>query len=1047
MLDRITAFALRNRFMILTGTAVIMIVGIFIIRRFDIDIFPELTAPTVAIMTEASGMAPEEVEKLVSFPIETIVNGSTGIRRVRSNSTMGFSIVWVEFEWGTDIYQARQTITERLFQARELLPMGVDQPVIAPQTSLLGEIMIMAIESDSLSQMDLRTFADWTMIPRLQSVPGIAQVTAIGGEKKEYQILADPLKMNFTGVSFKDLAMACENMNNNSSGGFISEYGSKYIIRGMGRTNELSEIEGTLVRMVSGNPVRIKDVTEVVIGNAPRIGTGSYMGRDAVLITITKQPDANTVKLTGRINEAVEEIRKNAGPLINFHTDIYNQASFIKISVNNVLKALIEGGFFVIIVLFFFLLNSRTTLISLLAIPLSLIVTIVTMKALGYTINTMSLGGMAIAIGSLVDDAVIYVENIYKRLRMNVKKLPEEKEETNTVIFEASAEMRSSILNATVIIIITFMPLFFLEGFEGRMLKPLGITFIISLLSSLIIAVTITPVLCSYLLDDEKKLIRAAGGTWTERKLGSIYRRILGYTLDKNSLILGTTGVLLIMAAIFISTSGSAFLPAFNEGSLTINIGTMPGISLDESASIGRKAENTLLQIPEVMAVSRKTGRAELAEHSFGENFSELDVPFVLKERSREEFLKDVRNRLKGLPGTNIEVGQPVTHRIDNMLSGTRANIAIKVFGDDLNTLFRIAGEIKASIDDIEGIGDLNVEQLMETPQIKIKPRREMLARHGITSGEFSSFISNAFNGKKVSDVYENEKRFPLILRYNNEARGTMAGIKSAMIDSHNGIMIPLSAVADVESSSGPDAINRENVRRKIVISVNTTGSDMGTVIKNIRKRINETIALPENYSIEYSGQFESAKTATLHLVFASIMAIMIIFLILYQEFRDRTLALIILLNLPLALIGGAFAIKLSSDVISIPSIIGFITLFGIATRNGILLISRYIKSQSDDVPLKERIISGSVDRLNPILMTAFTAALALIPLAAGGDKPGNEIQSPMAIVILGGLLSSTLLNLIIIPAVYMILQKNRGRSPVPKPVSNNQQNKGRTIK
>lgn len=1041
MLDRITAFALRNRFMILTGTIVIMIAGMFIIRKFDIDIFPELTAPTVVIMTEAGGMAPEEVEKFVTFPIETTVNGSTGIRRVRSNSTMGFSIVWVEFEWGTDIYKARQTITERLFQVRESLPMGIDQPVIAPQTSLLGEMMIIAIESDSLSQMDLRTFADWTMIPRLQSVPGIAQVTAIGGEKKEYQILADPLKMNFAGVSFNDLVQACENMNTNSSGGFISEYGNKYIIRGLGMTNKLSEMENTLVRMVGGKPVRIKDVAEVVVGNAPRIGTGSYRGRDAVLITITKQPDVNTVKLTGKINKAIEEITVGTGQLVTVHTDIYNQASFIKTSVNNVLRALIEGGFFVILILFFFLLNYRTTLISLLAIPLSLIVTIVTMKVLGHTINTMSLGGMAIAIGSLVDDAIIYVENIYKRLRINVKKSPEEREETNSVVFSASSEMRSSILNATVIIVITFMPLFLLEGFEGRMLKPLGITFIISLISSLFIAVTITPVLCSYLLIDEKKLLRAASGTWTERNLGSIYRKILNYTLDKNSVILGITGVLLIMAVIFISTAGSAFLPVFNEGSLTINIGTMPGISLEESAAIGRKAENILLQIPEVMSVSRKTGRAELAEHSFGENFSELDVPFVLQNRSREAFLKDVRNRLKALPGTNIEIGQPVTHRIDNMLSGTRANIAIKVFGDDLPILLMTAGEIKASIDDIEGIGDLNVEQLMETPQIKIKPRREMLARYGITSGEFNSFISNAFSGKKVSDVYENEKRFPLILRYNNETRGTMAGIKSAMIDSHNGMRIPLSAVADLESSSGPDAINRENVRRRIVISVNTTGSDMGTVIKKIRNRISETIVLPENYSIEYGGQFESAKSATLRLVFASITAIMIIFLILYQEFRNRTLALIILLNLPLALIGGAFAIKLSSNVISIPSIIGFITLFGIATRNGILLIGRYIRCQTDDVPLKERIISGSVDRLNPILMTAFTAALALIPLAAGGDKPGNEIQSPMAIVILGGLLSSTLLNLIVIPAVYMVLHKNRWRRPVTKAVSNNRQN------
>ena len=1026
MLDKITAFSLKNRLIILVGAFLLLVMGTFIISRMEIDIFPELTAPTVVIMTEAHGMAPEEVERLVTFPIETTVNGSTGIRRVRSNSSMGFSIVWVEFDWKTDIYKARQTVTERLFQVREMLPEGVNQPVIAPQASLLGEMMIIALQSDTINPMDLRTLAEWNVTPRLLSIPGVAQVNTIGGEAKEYQILADPYKMNFFGVNMSELITACENLNRNTSGGFINEYGNKYIVRGIARTDNISEIEGSLIKMTGDKRIRIRDVADVTIGQAPAIGTGSYRGRDAVLVTITKQPDANTVNLTKNINDAVKEIQTNIGPSVNFHTDIYNQASFIKTSVTNVLKALIEGGFFVILVLFFFLLNYRTTFISLLAIPLSLLVTILILKALGYTINTMSLGGMAIAIGSLVDDAIIYVENTYKQLRRNVIKPEESKEPVLTVVYNASSEMRSSIFNATIIIIITFIPLFLLEGLEGRMLKPLGITFIISLFASLIVAITITPVLCSYLLKDESKLLKAVNGSWIERKLSIIYRRVLNFTLQKNFLVLGITGILLLIAIYLFTTAGSSFLPAFNEGALTVNISTMPGISLDESARIGRQTEKLLLQIPEVKSVSRKTGRAELAEHSFGESVSELDVPFELDERSREEFFSDVRERLRTIKGISVEVGQPITHRIDNMLSGTKANIAIKLFGDDINDLYRIANDIKGQIAGITGIGDLTVEQLIETPQIKIKAKREMLARFGIPVNDFSDFVTYALDGQKVSDVYENEKRFPLVLRYNNETRGTLEGIRTAMIDTYDGKKVPLSFVADVESSTGPDAINRENVRRKIVISVNVAGNDIGTVVNDIRKQIADKIVLPENYNIEYGGQFESANAATRRLILASIAALIVIFIILYHEFRDSTLASIILLNLPLAVIGGIFAIKFSSNVISIPSIIGFITLFGIATRNGILLISRYIRTREKGMSLKESIISGSIDRLNPILMTALTAALALIPLAVGGDKPGNEIQSPMAVVILGGLLSSTLLNIIVVPSVYYVLQSKK---------------------
>ena len=1023
MFDRIIDFSLRNRISILTASLLLIIAGIFVTFRMEIDIFPELTAPTVVIMTEASGMAPEEVEKLVTFPIETAVNGATSIRRVRSTSTMGFSIVNVEFDWGTDIYKARQTISERLIQAGETLPAGIDKPVIAPQTSLLGEMMIIALESDSLTPMELRTMADWVVSPRLLSVGGVAQVNVIGGDIKEYQILADPYRMDFHRVTMNELISTSQEINMNTSS-FINQYGTKYIVRGIAKTDKVEELANSVIKIAQGLPVRVGDVATVRTGSSPAIGTASYRGRSAVLVTVTRQPDANTVILSDKILDALNDIQKNAGSSVTFRTDIYNQASFINTSVRNVMKALAEGGIFVIIILFLFLFNIRTTFISLLAMPLSLLITIVTLNVFGYTINTMSLGGMAIAIGLLVDDAIIDVENIYRRLRKNVFLLPETKEPPLRIVYKASTEVRSSIWNATLIIIITFVPLFLLGDLEGRMLRPLGISFIVSLFASLIVAVTVTPVLSSYFLTDERRLMKAVKGSWTERNLRSLYSKSLDFTLDRSRIIVGFTALIFIISVILLTTTGSSFLPTFNEGALTVNISLPPGVSLEESEKAGIEAQKILLGIPEVISVSCKTGRAELAEHFFGENTSELDVPFVLMGRSREEFFADVRERLKAIPGASIEVGQPIAHRIDRMLSGSKANIAIKLFGDDLNDLYRIANEIKSEIAGIKGIGDLNVEQLVETPQLKIKPNREMLARYGIDMNSFNSFVSIALGGQVVSDVYEEEKRFPLVLRYNDETRGTIEGIRNAMIDTWDSKKVPLSFVADIQSSSGPFSINRENVKRLIVISVNSAGGDVGSVVNDIKNRINETIVLPGNYHIEYGGQFESAESATKRLMTASLMAILVIFLILYQEFKNSSLALIVLLNLPLAIIGGIFAIKLSSNVVSIPSIIGFITLFGIATRNGILLISRYIHLKKQGMALNERIITGSADRLNPILMTALTAALALIPLALGGDKPGNEIQSPMAIVILGGLLSSTLLNIFIIPSVYYLIER-----------------------
>ncbi|MFP4487725.1 MAG: efflux RND transporter permease subunit [Bacteroidales bacterium] len=1026
MLNRIIDFSLKNRLTILIAAIVLLLSGSYISSNMDIDVFPELTAPTVVIMTEAPGMAPQEVERLVTFPLETAVNGSTGIRRVRSSSSMGFSIVWVEFDWKTDIYHARQTITERIIQVSAELPQGVNKPVLAPQSSLLGEMMILAIESDTVSNMDLRTFAEWNLRPRLLSIPGVAQVTTIGGDFREYQVQADPYRMKHYGVSMNELEATCKSINSNSSGGFINQYGNIYHVRGIARTSNTDEIANAVIKTHKGLPVKINDVADVSTGAAPGIGDGSYNAEDAVLLNIVKQPGINTVNLTKEIRRIIESIEDNTSRDIRIHSDVYNQADFINVSVRNVMRALIEGGIFVIIILFIFLLNTRTTLISLLAIPLSLLFSIIALRLMDYTINTMSLGGMAIAIGSLVDDAIIDVENVYKHLRSNAVLDKDRKKPVLRVIYEASTEIRPSIFNATLIIIITFIPLFFLEGMEGRMLKPLGISFIIALMASLLVALTITPVLCSYLLTNEKRLIKKARGSWVERNLKNVYRKSLAVSLDRNLTVVTSAAILLVSAIIISFSFGSTFLPPFNEGALSVNLTAKPGISLEESSKIAREAEKMLLDMPGISSLSRKTGRAEMAEHSFAENVSELDVPFKLSGQTREEFFSELRSKLNELPGVSVEVGQPITHRMDHMLSGTRANIAVKIFGNDLNRLFRIANSIKDEIQDTEGIADINVEQQIEAPQIKITAKRDMLARYGIPVNNFTSFINTALRGSTVSDVFEDEKRFPMVLRYNEEARNNIASIRNAMIDTHKGKKVPLSFVADIESSSGPNAISRENVQRKIVISVNVAGRDVGSVVRDIKSTVGENIILPENYSIEYGGQFESAASASRRLIVTSILAILVVFMVLYQEFRNSRLAAVVLLNLPLALIGGVYAIWFSSAVISIPTIIGFITLFGIATRNGLLLISRYEALSGSNIDLKEMIITGSTDRLNPILMTALTAALALIPLAAGGDKPGNEIQSPMAVVILGGLLSSTLLNIYLIPSVYFLMYTKR---------------------
>ena len=1026
MLDKIIKYSLNNRLIILVSGLLILLAGSFITSRIDIDIFPDLNAPTVVVMTEAHGMAPEEVEKLVTFPIETAINGATGIRRVRSSSSTGFSIVWAEFNWGVDIYNARQIVSEKLQTINDALPTGAGNPMLAPQSSLLGEIMIFSISSDSIDPLQLRTLAEWEIRPQLLAVGGVAQITIIGGEYKEYQILADPYQMKNYEVTMNELLEASQSTNENASGGFINEFGNEYIIRGIARTTDIEEIGNTVIKMREGAPVLLQNVCTVKIGAAPKIGDGSYRGESAVVITVNKQPNINTIDLTEELNTTISEIQEKLPDYIQFNKDIFEQSDFIDIAVSNVRKALLEGAVFVVVVLFIFLMSFRTTIISVVAIPLSLLVTILALKLFGFTINTMSLGGMTIAIGSLVDDAIIYVENIYKRLKENVRKEKSKRESSLQVVLDASREIRSSILNATIIIIVAFIPLFFLGGMEGRMLKPLGIAYIVSLFASMIVAMTVTPVLCSYMLTNEKRLMKRKVGSWITRNLTYLYMVSLKQSLRKKWVVVSVSTILFIVAIIVFLSFGRTFLPPFNEGSLAINIATVPGISLDESNQIGVEAEKILLTIPEVITTSRKTGRAELAEHSFGVNVAEIETPFKLQERSRAAFLKDVRDKLGQIQGIIIEVGQPITHRIDHMLSGTRSNIAIKLFGTDLREMYSLAIEIRNSIENVDGIADLNVEQQVEIPQIQIKPKRDMLARYGIPVSDFIRFVDVAFGGEKISDVFEEERSFDLVLRFGDPYRGNIGAINNALIDTYDGKKIPLATIADISSTSGPTSINRENVKRKIVISANIAGRDLRSVVNDIQKHVDEEIIFPEGYSIQYGGQFESEERASRIILFTSLAAIIVIFLILYQEFKKSSLAWIILLNLPLALIGGVASIWLTSGVLSIPAIIGFITLFGIATRNGILLVSKYQNLDKEGYHLHNTVIKGSMDRLSPILMTALTAALALIPLAIAGDKPGNEIQSPMAVVILGGLLSSTLLNVYVVPVVYTLMNSKK---------------------
>lgn len=1027
LLNGIIRFSLNNRMVILVIAALCLVAGIYSTMHTEVDVFPDLNAPTVVVMTEAEGMAPEEVERLVTFPIETAVNGATNVRRVRSSSATGFSIVNIEFDWGTDIYKARQIVSEKIAMVGADLPENVGNPTLGPQASILGELMIIGLTADTTSMQDLRTIADWTIRPRLLSTGGVAQVAVMGGDIKEYQILMDPGKMRRHGVSMDEVIYAVKGMNQNASGGTLYEYGNEYIVRGLLSTNDIDELKKAVVKTSeNGLPITLDAIADVRIGpKTPVLGVASNDGKPAVLLTVTKQPNTNTLALTGRLDNALDELKANLPADVKINSQIFRQSRFIDSSIDNVKKSLIEGAIFVIIVLFIFLMNWRTTIISLISIPLSIVFSLLAIRWMGLTINTMSLGGIAIAIGSLVDDSIVDVENVFKRLRQNREKPENERESVIKVVYEASKEVRMPMLNSTLIIIASFLPLFFLSGMEGRMLKPLGITFIISLMASTLVALTVTPVLSSFLLGSQNSDKTGKEPTLV-RWLKKYYEKALNWSVGhKKSLLIGV-GALLAAAVVMFFTLGGSFLPAFNEGSFTISISTVPGISLEESDRMGRTAEELLLSIPEIKTVGRKTGRAELDEHAFGVNSSEFECPFELGKKTRKQLTEEVRQKLAVLPGVNIEIGGPISHRIDAMLSGTKANIAIKLFGSDLNKMYEIGQKIKTSISGVEGIADINVEQQVERPELNITPKREMLARYGISLPEFAEVVRVMMEGEVVSTVYEGNRSFDLTLKVNDDARSSIERISDLTIDTGDGKKVPLSYVADIKSSAGPNTINRENVSRKLVVSCNATGGELAKAVGAIRGKIAENIELPEGYHIEYGGQFESEERASKTIALVSIFSIFIIFMLLYGEFKNISQSLVVLLNLPLALIGGVFAIFFTDGILSIPAIIGFISLFGIATRNGMLLIDRYNVLASEGHSREEAVMIGSLDRLNPILMTAITSALALLPLALGGDLPGNEIQSPMAKVILGGLFSSTLLNGFVVPVIYLINSKSK---------------------
>lgn len=1015
MLNRIILWSIQNRLVVVAGAVALLVYGGVIAFRAPVDVFPDLTAPTVTILTESHGMAPEEVEALVSLPVESAMNGTAGVERVRSNSAAGISLVFVEFSLGTDIYRARQLVTEKLGQVH--LPAEVGPPALGPIASTLGEIMLISITSKTTSPMELRSLADWVVRPRVLGVAGVAQVMIIGGENRQYQVLVDPSRLRDYGLTLKEVTEAVRAANVNASGGFLETAHEEYLIRARGRVTRVEELADSVIAVRNGTPVLLKNVAEVRLGPAVKRGDASFNMQSNVVATIQKQPTANTLEVTHQIEAALESLKSTLPGDVTIDTKAFQQADFINRAIGNVQRALAEGGILVTIVLFLFLWNFRTTFISLTAIPLSLVTAIIAMSYMGITINTMTLGGLAIAIGELVDDAIIDVENVFRRLRQNEQSAAPQP--IAAVIYLASSEIRNSIVFATLIIVLVFLPLFSLGGFEGRMFAPLAFAYIASISASLLVALTVTPALCYFLLG-RKGFLQDHGDSRIVTWLKQAYRPLLDWTLRRPYHIIGSSALLLIAALLVYPLMGREFLPKFNEGAMNINVTLPPGTSLLESNRIGRIVEETIHRTPEVVSTTRRTGRAEMDEHAAGVNQSEIEVVTRHIARPQEDVMQEVRNSMEQIPGVVSEVGQPISHRIDHLLSGTRAQIAIKLFGPDLVTLRNKGEEIRKSMEGIPGIVDLLVEPQVGVPQVQVNLNRAAASAVGLRAADLAEAVDTAFNGEVVSQVLENQRTYDVVVRFGDESRHSLDSIANTLVDTPVGAKVPIRQVAEVMTDQGPNTINRENVQRRIIIQANVSGRDLGSVIDDVRTRIATGVSLPEGYFVQYGGQFEAQEEAARKILVMSLVAICGIFLLLYLALGSGRLALLVMANLPLALIGGVLMVFLSGGTLSIASLIGFITLFGIATRNGIMLITHYRHLiQEEGVAYRDAIVQGSLERLSPILMTALVTGAGLIPLALGAGQPGKEIQQPMAIVILGGIITSTFLNMMVIPALY----------------------------
>lgn len=1020
MIDGLIRWSLRNRGVVLALAAGFLAWGGYVVTTIPVDVLPDLTAPTVTVLVEGGGMAPTEMESLVTFPIEAALNGAAGVRRVRSATAVGIAVIWVEFEWGEDVYRARQTVSEKLGVVASSLPLEVERPVLAPVSSIMGEIMFIALHSEKHSPLELRTVADTGIRRRLLAVPGVSQVTPIGGGEKQYQVLVSPTKLRAHGVSLHQVEEALRGANRNTSAGFLVAGGQEYLIQGIGRATGLESLGQTVVAIRGTQPILVAHLGEVQIGAALKRGEGSHNGKPAVILGIQKQPGANTLELTRALDAVLEDAQRTLPEGMRIEKRIFRQADFIEAAYRNLLGALRDGSLLVVLVVFVFLANLRASSITLLAIPISLLAAVIVMKFAGATINSMTLGGLAIAVGAIVDDAIIDVENVFRRLRENAQKSESERTATMDVVFNASSEIRGSIVFATLIIILVFMPLFFLSGVEGLLLRPLGLAYVAALFASLVVALTVTPVLCSYLLPQARAILTGHEPLvvqWLKRR----YQRNLPWALDHSGLVLFAAALLLVGALAAFSQTGRAFLPEFNEGTLTISAVTLPGTSLEESDNMGRSVERILLSVPEVTATARRTGRAELDEHVQGVESAELDVSLRMRQRSKEEVLTEMRERLSLAQGMNFTIGQPISHRIDHMLSGTRANIAVKIFGDDLQTLRDLAKSVETTMRGVPGVVDLSTEQQTDIPTVRVQFDRAALARYGMPVGVAAENLQTAFVGREVGQIFEGQVAFPLVVRYPFENRADLEAVRQTLMDTPSGAQVPVGAVAEIREDRGPNFITRENVQRKIVVMSNVAGRDLRSVVNDVRGRVEAAIPLPRGYHIEYGGQFESEAEASRLLLWLGVAVILGILVILTTAFRSFSDAVIIMFNLPLALIGGMAGVFLSGGVLSVASIIGFITLFGIATRNGIMMISHIKQLQEAEgvTDFRRAVVRGAVERLSPILMTALAAGLALIPLALGAGKPGSELEAPMAIVILFGLLSSTALNMIVVPSVY----------------------------